>query len=232
MLLKRYLSDSTGGNAPDKAGQAQDAGSTSPGGTQDNNPAQDAGADKKPETPGGSKGTLSDLQSTDQGQADTVDNLPEWAQKLIKELRGENANHRQAKKQAETAAEEAARKAAEEQGKFKELYEKEMAKREAAEAEAKRLEQDALKTKVATEVGLPPQLAARLQGETEDELKADAQAVLALLPKHTLDNDAGRGTGSSGTQTPQMSEEEIKEFAARMGVDPKYVKSEDFRLKK
>jgi hypothetical protein len=227
------LSDGTGsGNTPPaNDGQPKDGGSqtTPPGGAQQDNPAPDAGQDKPS---GGTKGTLSDLQSPDQGQADSVDNLPEWAQKLIKELRGENASHRKAKKQAEEEAEVASRKAAEEQGKFKELYEKELAKREEAEAEVKQLALDALKSKVASEVGLPQQLASRLAGETEDEIKADAQAVLAALPKHTLDNDAGRGTGGPGTQTPQMSEEEIKEFAARMGVDPRYVKPEHFKVAK
>ena len=225
MLLKRYLSDSGG------AGATPPPAITPPGGAQD--PAQDAGGDKgkPPEPPGGSKGDLSELQQ-DQGQAGGVDNLPEWAQKLIKELRGESAAHRKAKKEAETAAELAARQAAEEQGKFKELYEQEMDKREKAEAETKRLELDALKSKVAVEVGLPAPLAARLQGETEDELKADAQAVLAVLPKSTIDNDAQQGTGGAATQTPTMSEEEIKEFAARMGVDPKYVKPENFKIAK
>jgi hypothetical protein len=225
------LSDGTGSGVipPANDGQPKDGGSqtTPPGGAQQDKPAPDAGQDKPS---GGTKGTLSDLQPPDQGQAESVDNLPEWAQKLIKELRGENASHRQAKKQAEKAADDAARKAAEEQGKYKELYEQEFAKRESAEMQAQWLELEALKTRIANEVGLPPQLASRLTGETEDEIKADAQAVLALLPKHTLDNDAGRGTGGSGAQTPQMSEEEIKEFAARMGVDPRFVKPEHFKI--
>jgi len=221
MLIRRYFSDGSGsgGDAAETENeQVQDASSE-----QENEGAQDA-PEQETAAPGGSQ--------QDQSQAGSVDELPDWAQRLVKELRSENASHRKAKRQAETEAEAAARKAAEEQGKFKELYEKELAKREAAEAEAKRLELDALKSKVATEVGLPPALASRLAGETEDEIRADAQAVLAALPKQSLDNDANRGTGGSGGQAVQMSDEEIKEFAARMGVDPKYVKPEHFRIAK
>lgn len=225
MLIKRYLSDTNG--AGETPPETQD---TLPGGAQDTPPVQDTGTDTPPTT-GGSKGQLSELM-TDQPQADNVNDLPDWAQKLVKELRSENASHRQAKKKAEKDADEAARKAAEEQGKYKELYEQELAKREAAEMQAQMLELDALKSKVAAEVGLPQELATRLAGETEDEIKADAQAVLAALPKSTLDNDAARGTGGTGTQTPTMSEEEIKEFAARYGVDPRYVKPEHFKLPK
>lgn len=220
MLIKRYLSDANGaGTTPPEP--AQDAETT---------PVQDIGTETET-TGGGTKGALSDLQP-DQQPSETVDDLPDWAQKLIKDLRGENASHRKAKKQAETEAEAATRKAAEEQGKYKELYEQELIKREAAEMQAQMLELDALKSKVAAEVGLPQQLASRLAGETEDEIKADAQAVLAVLPRSTLDNDAGRGIGGTGTPTPTMSEEEIQEFAARMGVDAKYVKPENFRIKK
>jgi len=220
MLIKRYLSDTNGaGETPPEP--AQDA---------ETMPAQDAGTETETTAEGGTKGALSDLQSGQ--QPETVDALPDWAQTLIKELRGENASHRKAKKQAETDAEIATRKAAEEQGKYKELYEEELTKREAAEMQAKCLELDALKSKIATEVGLPQELASRLAGETEDEIKADAQVVLAALPKSTIGNDAQQGTGGTGTQTPTMSEEDIKEFAARYGVDPRFVKPENFRLQK
>lgn len=220
MLIKRYLSDANGaGTIPPETEQVQDTETT---------PVQDTGT-KTEITGGGTKGALSDLQP-DQQPSETVNDLPDWAQKLIKELRGENASHRKAKKQAETEAEVATRKAAEEQGKYKELYETELAKREAAEMQAKCLELDALKSKVAAEVGLPQQLASRLAGETEDEIKADAQVVLAALPKSTIGNDAQQGIGGI-SQAPTMSEEEIKEFAARYGVDAKFVKPENFRIK-
>ena len=218
-MFNRHLSDANGAGATDgttpDAEAAQDASleTTTPP-EEGQTPAQDA-------TPAGA-----------QAAPDSMNDLPDWAQKLIKELRGENASHRKAKKQAETEAEKATRKAAEEQGKYKELYETELAKREAAEMQAKCLELDALKSKVAAEVGLPQELASRLAGETEDEIRADAQVVLAALPKMALSNDASQGTGMASTATPAMTEEEKQEFAARMNVDPRYVKDEHFKLPK
>ena len=47
--------------------------------------------------------------------------LPEWAQKQIKDLRAESANHRKAKSAAEQQAAQAAEQAAKEQGKWQEL---------------------------------------------------------------------------------------------------------------
>jgi len=215
-MFNRYLSDATGaGETPPDTEAAQDASleTTTPP-EEGQTPAQDA-------TPAGA-----------QAAPDSMNDLPDWAQKLIKELRGENASHRKAKKQAETEAEKATRKAAEEQGKYKELYETELAKREAAEMQTQMLELDALKSRIAAEVGLPQELASRLAGETEDEIKVDAQTVLAALPKTALSNDAIQGTGGIGTQTPTMSDEEIQEFAARYGVDAKFVKPEHFKLQK
>ena len=50
------------------------------------------------------------------------------------------------------------------------------------EAKLRLLERRELVRKVADEVGLPLALAERLQGETEEELKADAEKLLALVP--------------------------------------------------
>lgn len=45
------------------------------------------------------------------------------------------------------------------------------------------LQLGALKRQIAAEVGLPDALAARLQGDDADAIKADAEALLATLPK-------------------------------------------------
>jgi len=182
-------------------------------------PPPDAGAPKPP--------VAAPLTPPDAGK---VDDLPEWAKSLIGDLRKENAGHRTAKKRAETEAEEAARKAAEEQGKFKDLYEAALRKQQEAEAEATRLRLEALKAQVAAKVGLPTALALRLQGEDEAAIEQDARLLLASLPRQTVSNDASAGTGGTGSTAPSMTEEQIKEFAARMGVDPKFVKPEMFKL--
>lgn len=48
----------------------------------------------------------------------------------------------------------------------------------------KAYESDSVKTRICNEVGIPLDMKDRLKGETEDELKADAEAFLKLLPKN------------------------------------------------
>ena len=218
MLINRYLSQNGGAGSPQADG-APDAQPTVPP------PAGDAG--------GSVTGAPKPPPATSPAPAPAagnVEELPEWAKALIGDLRKENAGHRTAKKKVETEAEDAARKAAEEQGKFKDLYEAEVAGRKAAEAEATHLRLEALKTAVASKVGLPAGLASRLQGEDEASMEQDAKLLVASLTRQTVTNDAAQGTGGTGSQTPTMTDEEIKEFAARMGVDPKFVKPEMFKL--
>ena len=66
--------------------------------------------------------------------AEDVAALPEWAQKAIKDLRAESANHRKAKASAEQAAALAAEQSAIEQGKWQELYQKAEPKAKRADA--------------------------------------------------------------------------------------------------
>lgn len=180
-----------------------------------------AGGTNQPPPPAGSG----------QAAADSVDQLPEWAKKLIGDLRGENAGHRTAKKKAESDVQAAERKAAEEQGEYKKLYEAAVAKQEEAEAKAKGLELDALKTKVAAAVKLPAELAGRLQGETEEELTEDAKLLAAALPKPSFETDAVKGTGGDGGP-PELTDADKLEFANRFGVDPQYVEAASFQLPK
>lgn len=51
------------------------------------------------------------------------------------------------------------------------------------EAKAKQYERKELQQTVAAKVGLPANLATRLMGDTEEELEADAKALLETLPK-------------------------------------------------
>jgi hypothetical protein len=76
----------------------------------------------------------------------------------------------------------------------------EQAERARAEAELKSLRLD-----VATRKGLPAAMAARLRGDTEEELEADADELLKLvIAKATektppqRDADQGKGNGSTG----------------------------------
>jgi hypothetical protein len=67
---------------------------------------------------------------------------------------------------------------------------------------------------------LPAALAERLQGETEDELEADAKALLAALPKAAAPNINGQG----GAQPPAngWDETERKRLASIYGVSAKH----------
>lgn len=112
-------------------------------------------------------------------------------------------------------------KALAEQGNFKTLYEKLQAEAAAKDAQLKALERKQLAGGVAARVGLPTALAERLQGETEEELEADAKALLAAIPKPTAPNiNAGAGGGNNQST---LNAADAAELAAIYGVNPKYL---------
>ena len=103
----------------------------------------------------------------------------ERAMNTIHSLREQEKQWKKDKKELENfKAEDAKRKEAE-------MSDLEKAQKKAAQLEAdlkaERLQN--LKLKVAGKYQLPESLANRLQGETEDELDADAKALAELLPK-------------------------------------------------
>lgn len=90
---------------------------------------------------------------------------------------------REAEKLLEAAAkaqEDAAAAQAAEQGRYQELYEQEKAAKAALEARVTQIERDALRKDIAQTAGIPA-LWERLQGETAEELTADAQALAAMM---------------------------------------------------
>lgn len=129
---------------------------------------------------------------------------------------------RQEQKFAADAAREretAERKAAEEQGKFRELYEKAQADLVAKETERKGLELAALKREAADKTQLPISFADRLRGETLDDLIADAKTLLAAMPKPAAPNiNSSGGNGATGSI---WSEEEKARLASVFGVSAK-----------
>ena len=119
----------------------------------------------------------------------------------------------QAKQHATNKEEEAARhfkklqtfEQAEQAKKDAELSEldKEKKARVALEAENKKIKLDLLKQSTASKLGLPEILANRLQGETPEEIEADAKQLLEKLPKKTSPNSATNpGGGAQVTKTP------------------------------
>ncbi len=165
------------------------------------------------------------LPMSSEATADSVEALPEWAKKLVGDLRKENANHRKSKTEAEKAAEAAARQAAEEQGKYKELYEAQLQKALAAEARAKAVELAGLRRMVGAKYQLPEALAQRLQGETEEALEADAKTLAAALPKTPTATDAGAGINQNAPR-PGLKDEQLREMAAVYGVSFEHLKNQ------
>lgn len=171
-----------------------------------------------------------DVATLKAGQpADDIDKLREQLNRANREA----AERRHALKAAQDAldalkAEQVAaqEKSLAEQGQYQKLYE---AEKERAAAEAKRAadlesrmraqEIAMLRQRVASEKGLPVVLAARLQGETVEEISADADALLEALPRPTA---AGLDGGARGA-SKGMSPSEAKSILTRYNIDPRYL---------
>ncbi len=135
-------------------------------------------------------------------------------------------------KELEKANAEAAKEAekqlqlqAEEQGRFKELYEQAQAELLAAQETAKNAEIARLKNEAAHRHNLPAAIAARLIGETEEDIEADALKLAEVLPKAQPETRTDAAAGRNGRQpTPEKSDREIQEMAARLGVSFEHLK--------
>jgi hypothetical protein len=106
-------------------------------------------------------------------------------EKELKDARSEAAKYRTTLRAQEAAQSEAKKKQDEEQGNFKALYEQAQADAQKAAALVAQYEARSRQQQIASELGLPPQLADRLRGDTPAELKADAQTLLDLIKAQT-----------------------------------------------
>lgn len=132
----------------------------------------------------------------------------------LKAIEAEAAKAKKAQADAETQA-------LAEQGKYKELFEKQQAELAAAQATARANELRLLQRDAATEAKLPAALAERLKGETLEEMVADAKAILAALPKPAApDINASNGVGGAPA-VGQLDETRKAELAAAYGVSAK-----------
>ena len=70
------------------------------------------------------------------------------------------------------------------------------------EDKVKKYESDSVKTKIARTAGLPDEMADRLRGTTEEEMKADAESLAKLVSKKDVaplgDPEPNRGGGDDG----------------------------------
>jgi len=118
--------------------------------------------------------------------------------------------------ESQLAEEAAAKKKAEEkrladERRFEELATQYANERDAAVKELATERFNGLKQRIAAEESLPPELATRLAGETEDELRADAKALGKLLPKA----DDGLPPTPKPQAGPQITSDERRKLAYR-----------------
>lgn len=126
----------------------------------------------------------------------SAEQVPDWvkdpakAYEEIRKLRASEAQARTSARELEKRLEaiEKARQAADEQtlveqNRWKEIAEKRETELKQVQETLQESQQQALRTQIAVEFGLPAVLAARMQGATEEELRADAEQLKALIPQ-------------------------------------------------
>ena len=160
-------------------------------------------------TPAGTQGETAQTRTFSQADVDRL---------IAERLEREKGK---ATKAADAARAEAERKSAEEQGKWKELYEKQQSELTQAQAKARELELGKQRSDVAAKVGLPVALADRLRGETPEEMETDAKAMLAALPKPAAPN-INNGAGGQAAGASAMDEAERIRLASIYGVSAKH----------
>jgi hypothetical protein len=109
--------------------------------------------------------------------ADELRKRLEEALSKNEELQNDNFKYRddeRTRKKQEQAAEAERQQQLAAQGKFEEIAKQATARAQELEAQLLQVQQEALRTRIAAKHGLPEGLAARLQGQTEEQMEADA----------------------------------------------------------
>ena len=135
---------------------------------------------------------------------------------LVKAYRATRDDLTKAKANAKTNADAAAKLQAIEDA-AKTQAEKDTEARTAAEQRATQAETDLARLKVATSKGLPPELAARLVGSTEDEMAEDADRLLEVMKPTAPPAPTGKAdSGPQGTSKPgQLSRADLQAMSAK-----------------
>ena len=171
-------------------------------------------------------------QETEQPKTLSLEDALAALDKARKEAADYRVKYRDASTQAadaEKARKEATEKELAERGQFQTLYEQERTRAEQLAAQAAELQETLrarelalLRQQVASAKKLPPPLADRLRGETQEELEADADALLLAIPRQVAPSLDGRAGGNSGGSVA-VTDEQVKAFAARFNINPDYV---------
>jgi hypothetical protein len=169
----------------------------------DTPPAVDGrGVENPPPEPGGAEGAQEDKQQT------------LFDAEYVRKLRAEAAKYRTEAKQAA----EKARQWDEHSEAQKSELEKAREAAQQAQAELQEARGEALRARVAASKGLPPALADRLRGTTEEEVEADADALLEAVTAKRQPPPGRRQTGAGVTgrtvDYENMSVPEIQKMIA------------------
>ena len=150
---------------------------------------------------------------------------PEQLRAELEAARKEAASYRTKLRQTEKQATDAEAKRLAEQGEYRTLYESVKAKADAADALQERLDAITAQAQAANErrIAAIPEAMKSLVPEYDDPLKLaawlDANAAVFSRPTPPpLDGRAG------GNGTPAVvTEDEVNEYAARWGIDPRHI---------
>ena len=147
---------------------------------------------------------------------------PEQLRAELEAARKEAAKYRTQLRQTEKAATDAEARRLAEQGEYKSLYEAAKAKADAADAMQERLDAITAQAQAANErrIAAIPDGMRSLVPEYDDPLKLAAwlDANAAVFSRPTPPPMDGRA-GSNGTPAT-VTDEEVRDFAIRMGIDP------------
>jgi len=144
-----------------------------------------------------------------------MDKLPEWAQRLVKELRQENAGHRKKAKDAEELGAKAEEQRLADEKKFQELAEKRAKELDTIKAELAAERLTRLRGEVAAAAGLPATLAERLRGTSKEELEADAKELKKLIPATATATAPGAPSGPNRDGKSKTPDDAKKEAVRR-----------------
>lgn len=107
------------------------------------------------------------------------------------------------------------------QARWKELAEKREAELAELKGTLERERMELLKSRISAEFNLPPQLAARLTGSTEEELRADAQGLSELIPAPSQPQTSRQTTQIPAGEANSNREEFLRNwlFGDRAGAE-------------
>ena len=173
------------------------------------------------ETPEIVEGANTDSATGTNGEAQKT-----FTQADVDRILGERLTQAQrtAEAKAKKAATEAEQRTLAEQGEWRKLAEVAQAELADAKRQAQEAQSALLRRDVAAKHSLPSALIDRLRGETFEELEDDAKALLAALPKPSAPNINGASGNGRTPGTAAMSDDEVRELAAVLNVNPKYLR--------